>query len=140
MAQALSHRIAGRFVQAIYTTGCTTLASSAVDMAGYDGALFTHVTGNTTSTVTFLVQGSATTATTDYVAISGATVNSTAATRLLQVDLYRPGFRYLRAVTNSTGTANTGAIICQQYDSRTSPTTSASTDVVSSVVVYNGTT
>lgn len=109
----------------VYSTGGTTVGNL-IDMSGYDGLMLTHITGNTTSNVTMTALGSATTTAGDFQAIASASVASTAANRMLAIDLLRPGFRYIKPSVASTGTANAGAVLGILYHPHVKPTTNSS--------------
>lgn len=130
-----------------YTTGCTTAASGILDLGVYggcEGVLLRHVTGNTTSSVSFSLQVSATTAAASFAqAVFNSTNVSLASTQTaseLMIDYVRPTYRYLRTVTNSTGIANVGTVIATLYGIRSAPTTQATTHVAASMVALSPTT
>lgn len=122
-------------VQAPLTAGSTTnnLASNPVDMTGFDGCRFISTIGATSTAVTLIAQMASTTTSSDFAAFgtSITTAATTVADRILALDVYKPTKRYLRTTLNSTGGNDSGGTIAELYGARVSPTTNASTDVVS---------
>lgn len=125
MADYLSKMTRSAIGLNVYSTGGTS-DGNVIDMAGFNGLLLTHITGNTTSAVTFTAKGSPTTTSSDFQAISGASAASTAAHRMLAIDLLRPGFRYIKPSVASTGTANAGVVHALLYGAKSLPTTNSS--------------
>jgi hypothetical protein len=129
-----------------YTTGCTTTASSILDLGLHncEGVMLRHVTANTTSSVSFTLQVSASTATASFANASfnssTVTLASTQTASVMKIDVVKPTYRYLRTVVNSTGIANVGMVIATPYGLRVGPTTNASTHVAGELTVVSPTT
>lgn len=107
--------------------GTSAITSSAVNMAGYDGALFivplgTIVSGAVTSIK--LQQSSDDAAADDYTDIvgSGQTIADTDDDKLVYLDIQRPQKQYLKlVVSRATQNATIGGIQVIQYQKRMMP-------------------
>ncbi len=104
--------------------GVTTITSSAVDMAGYDGVTFLVPLGTIVSgavTALKVQQSSDDAAADDYTDVldSAITIADTDDDKLKYVDILRPGKRYLKlVVTRTVQNATLGGIIALQYQKR----------------------
>ena len=109
--------------------GTTTITSSAVNMAGYDGCCFVVPVGTVVSgaVTSFKLQQSSDDAATDnYSDVLGTsvTIADTDDDGLKYLDIYRPGKQYLKlVVSRATQAATLGGIIAILYKGRTRPAT-----------------
>lgn len=129
-------------VEAAAGAAQTALESDIVDMAEYEGVVFVALTGDVTdgSVLGLNVEHgdesgggdmADTTATATFTA--GAT---SADSKILAVDVYRPTKRYVRAVlTRTTANAVIGGIIAIKYGPRKAPVTQDATVIDSEIVV-----
>lgn len=109
--------------------GVTTITSSAVNMAGFDGVCFvvplgTIVSGAVTSMK--LQQSSDDAGSDDYTDVTGTsiTIADTDDDKLKYLDVYRPGKQYLKlVVSRATQNATLGGIVAIQYRAATRPVT-----------------
>jgi hypothetical protein len=123
------------------SSAASTTYSTQVDMAGYDGCLFTATFGTTagsTGTATFSIRGTntSTAASTLYSAISGASVTIAASTtartgKFASIDIYLSKYRYLKSRFVRTAGVRVQSVLAQSYASRYLPT-SPSTSTLSS--------
>lgn len=87
--------------------GTSTVTSSAVDMQGYDGALFFTSFGTAASNNTVkLQQSSDDGGSDDYTDLTGTSVTSGSSDEDVWIDYTRPGKRYLKFIA-SRGTSST---------------------------------
>lgn len=110
----------------------TAIDSSILDMQGYEGVMFIALTGDVldTSALTLTVKGnSANSLTVPTPVVQAATTLFTADatsadSKALLVDLYKPALRYVFAtLTRATANAAIGGILALQYSAGNKPTT-----------------
>lgn len=134
----LSKLVRSELVQAPLVSGTTTnnLGSSAVDMAGFDGCRFTTIIGNSTAvtTVTLTAQGSDSTTVGTFQSLSGVTAASTVSNIMLQLDVFKSPFRYLRTILNTTLANVIGGTIADKYAPHVSPVTQSTAHVIASAL------
>jgi len=119
--------------------GQATNLSSAIDMQGFDSAVF-YVSVSTivsTGTVTCKLQGSANESASpdDYVDLKGTAVAYTDAddNKVAVLEIDHPGYRYLRCVvTTATANGTIDGVIAVQHKAKSEPVTHDSTTVVGS--------
>ena len=107
--------------------GATTITSSAIDMAGYDGCCFlvplgTIVSGSVSSIK--VQQSDDDAASDDYTDVldSAITIADTDDDKLKYVDILRPGKRYLKLlVLRTVQNLTAGGILAIQYQKRMKP-------------------
>lgn len=125
-------------IQAPLVSGTSTnnLGSNTVDMQGFDGCRFTCIVGNSTAVaapITMTAQGSASTVAGEF---SNFSTNITAATTvsnvLLQLDVFRSAYRYLRVTLNSTLGSVIGGVIADKYAAKATAVTQSTAHVVAS--------
>lgn len=113
--------------------------SEFVDMSGFDGVMFVGNLGTADSTgvCTMAVETSATTKSTAFSALSGATISSSAgeSDKMFVIDVYRPQERYVRTSITATTLIEYGGTTALQYLPIKAPTTHTSTSLVGSVVL-----
>ena len=128
----------------VFSTGTTGTGNlgNAVDMAGFEGCRFIVDLGATTVLSRTLQISGSTASGGTYTTLAGAVTNATTLShRLMSIDMYRPTYRFLKALFSSTGLADTGSgIIAELYSPRVSPTTNVSTDVAAEAFVAGATT
>lgn len=132
MSRNLSKAVKLTVVLAAVAAGTSDQTSSVLDMTGYDGVMFVALTGDVTSTcvLTLTAKGNTANSTSSPTpatlgATDAFTADATSAdSKLIFVDIYRPTQRYVFAVL-SRGTANAvvGGIIAIQYKASKKPTT-----------------
>lgn len=110
--------------------GTSAITSSAVNMAGFDGALFIIPVGTVVSgaVTTAKVQQCDTTGG-SYADLTGTsvTVADTDDDGLKYIDIFRPQEQFLKVVVSrATQNATIGGIVCIQYKARTRPTSHGS--------------
>ncbi len=115
-------------VYGVTTTTAQTIYSDQVDLANYEGVMFSAVfksTAASTGTATFTVIGTdtSTAASTSYTALNGASVTiakSTTATgkRIASIDCYRPQYRYVKAKVVKLAKILISGIVAQKYGPR----------------------
>lgn len=123
-----------------WTTGVTTGVGAAIDLAGYEGACFICPIQQTTATASLQVSGSTATGGT-YTTLASCQAETTVnGDRFLIVDVFRPTFRFLKAVVNSTGTSDKGGPVgVLLYGGRSLPSTHSSDVSDSTNVSYAAT-
>ncbi len=126
---SLNNAIKATMVQAPLVAGVSDPDSSSVDMSGFESVLFVGNIGTTPGegTVALQVEGSNSTGSTSFVALSGALATSTTGDddTLIGVDCIKPvGYRYIRtALTRgTTETIEYGGTVAYQYNAATLPT------------------
>jgi hypothetical protein len=115
--------------------GTSTITSSALNMAGFDGVLFlvplgTIVSGAVTSLK--IQQSSDDGSSDDYTDVAGTaqTIADTDDDKCLYVDMQRPGKQYLKLiVSRATQNATIGGIFAIQYQKRSLGTASHGSNV-----------
>ena len=127
-------------VEAAATAGTSTLTTDVLDMTGYEGVMFVVLTGDVTDTsvLTLTVKANSANSTSSPTPITqkasdAFTANATTAdSKVIFVDVYKPGLRYVFAeLTRATANAVIGGIIAIQYGSRSKPTTQDATVIAS---------
>lgn len=115
----------------------TDVDGAAVDMAGFDGAIFvTSIEDSVATGVATLTVKQCDTSGGSYAALSGAVATATSATnddlntKLLVVDVYRPLERYLKAnIGSATANIAFGATYAILYKGRVAPVTQLTAEV-----------
>jgi len=113
------------------TTAQTAVASTAVDMAGFDNALFLTTLGsfNAANTVN-LAQGDLANGS-DAADLAGSKVIPTANNQAVWLEAVKPKGRYLRLEVDRSGATTTvGEIWCIQSNGRVFPCDNLTTDVI----------
>lgn len=138
MAQNFSKGLKQTAVQGVTTTTAnSTIYGDRVDMANYDGCMFSFVfksTATSTGTAGLSIVGSnsSTAAAATYTAISGASLTVTKSSnanskRLASIDVYRPQYRYLRPLVVKKDRLILESVIAQQYGPRQEPAGASTT-------------
>ena len=118
----------------------TAIDSSILDMQGYEGVMFIALTGDVTATsdLTLTIKGNTANHLTVPTPITQKattlfTADATSAdSKALVVDLYKPALRYVFAnLTRATANAVIGGIIAIQYNSTNKPTTNDASVIAS---------
>jgi hypothetical protein len=110
-------------IKAAESTATTGSTSSAIDMAGFDSVLFVRKAG---AARTFTIEGTDTGATaTDFAALTGAAVTTTATGQTAIIEVVKPTQRYLRMVVGAGVTAVYSECFAVQWDARNAPITNA---------------
>lgn len=128
-------------VSAAAAAGQTDVASSILDMAGFDGVLFVALLGDVTDTsvLTLTAQQNTANSTSGMAALTGTATftagASDADSKAMILDVIRPVERYVRAVL-SRGTANAAVdgILAIQYRAGTKPCTQDASVIASSLI------
>jgi hypothetical protein len=107
------------------TTGTTTITGSALDMAGFDGALFIVRLGSPATNNNLRVQQCDTTGG-SYADLTGTLVGNHATDNPLIVDVKRPVEQFLKYQITRGTTTTIDAVTIIQYKSRVHPTTQPS--------------
>ena len=136
----LSKDIKITVVEAAAAAGTTELVSDVLDMTGYEGIMFIALTGDVTDTSVLTLTAKGNTANSvssptpvTQKATDAFTADATSAdSKVLMVDVYKPAMRYMFAsLTRATANAVVGGIIAIQYDAKTKPTTQDATVIAS---------
>jgi len=140
----LSKEVKITVVSPAATAATTAIDSDILDMSGYEGVMFIALLGDITSGCvltlnaksnsanSLTVPSPVTQASATYTDGSGTTADSKA----LMVDVYRPGLRYVFAnLTRTTQNAVIGGIIAIQYSAHNRPTTQAASVLASTFAV-----
>jgi hypothetical protein len=101
------------------TTGTTTITGSAIDMAGFDGALFIVRLGSPATNNNIRVQG-ATASAGSYNDLAGTLVGNSATDNPLIVDIMRPVDQFLKYQVTRGTTTTIDAVTIIQYKARRS--------------------
>lgn len=118
----------------------TAIDSSILDMQGYEGVMFIALTGDVTATsdLTLTIKGNTANHLTVPTPITQKattlfTADATSAdSKALVVDLYKPALRYVFAnLTRATANAVIGGIIAIQYQAGNKPTTNDASVIAS---------
>lgn len=126
--------------QAPLVTGAATTGTKGaiVDMAGFNGCLFTGTIGTVGSTddVTAFIQDTSSTGGT-WAAIGGATITSTTgdSDKYFAIDVYKPHRRYLRTVSNISAVVEYGGVTAIQYEPNDVPTSHSTGTLATAVVL-----
>lgn len=129
-----------------WTTGITSGLSGPYDTQNLECVDFIVSVPQTTTIVTCLVQGAATTTAGDFAQLaynsSNLSINSTVTggCHWITIKKPHPSYRYLKVSVNSTGITSQGQVIAIGTGVRVRPTTSASTEVVAQVYAVSPTT
>lgn len=124
-----NHKINIAATTAAGAAGQTTITSSAVNMAGFDGVCFVVPIGPITSgavTSMKLQQSSDDGSSDNYSDVLGTsvTIADDDDNKLKYLDCYRPTKQYLKLViSRATQDATIGSVVAIQYDARTLPVT-----------------
>ena len=122
------------------TAATSAIDSSILDMQGYEGVMFIALTGDVTATsdLTLTIKGNSANHLTVPTPITQKattlfTADATSAdSKALVVDLYKPALRYVFAnLTRATANAVIGGIIAIQYNSTNKPTTNDASVIAS---------
>lgn len=137
MANNFSKSIKQDAVYGVTTTTAKTFFGDKVDMATYEGALFTATfksSAASTGHCTWTIVGTdtSTAASTSYTALNGASVtveHSTTAgdKRIASIDCYRPQYRYLRTKMVKQAGILLNSIVCQKYSPCVQPAAASTT-------------
>lgn len=136
----LSKGIKITVVEAAAAAAQTELVTDVLDMSGYEGVMFIALTGDVsnTSVLTLTVKGNTANSVSTPTPITqkatdAFTADATSAdSKALVVDLYKPAMRYVfGSLTRTTADAIVGGIIAIQYDAKTKPTTQDATVIAS---------
>lgn len=104
------------------TANTTTITSAAVDMAGYDGALFFTSFGTADATNTCKLQQSSDDASTDaYSDLEGTSVASGTSDEDVWIDITNPGKRYLKFLGLRGASSTLESMWVIQYKARSLP-------------------
>jgi hypothetical protein len=127
----LSKSIKVTVVEAAAAAGTSELVTDVLDMQGYEGVMFLALTGDVTDTSVLTLTAKANSANsvssptpitqkaTDAFTASATTADS----KVLLVDVYKPTLRYVFAsLTRATANAVVGGIIAIQYCAKNKPT------------------
>ncbi len=110
-------------------TGTSTITGSALDMAGYEGAIFVCRLGSPATNNTFHITQCDTTGG-SYAAILGTSTGAHATNNPLIIDIYRPKEQFLKYVVTRGTTSTIDIITIIQYGSASRPVTQPSgTDI-----------
>lgn len=137
---------ASRKVILNWTTGITSGLSAPYDTANMECVDFCISVPQTTTNVTCLVQGAATTTAGDFAQLQYNSTNISCASTVtggchwITIKKPHPSYRYLKVSVNSTGVSSQGQVIAIGTGTRVKPTTSASTEVVAQVYAVSPTT
>lgn len=144
--QNLLENVAVEYINdAITAASDTDDDSAAVDMQGYEGALFiVPITDSVATGVATMTIQQETTSGGTYAALSGAVATATSAVnddlngKLLIVDVYKPRERYLKAtLTSATANIAFGATTVIKYGARAVPITQATAEVAASTTAIS---
>ena len=109
----LSHDVLVTTVAPV-ATGTSTITSSAIDMAGYDGALFIVRLGSPATNNSLKIQQCDTTGG-SYADLLGTSVGSHATDNPLVVDVFRPREQFLKYVVTRGTTSTIDIVTIIQY-------------------------
>jgi hypothetical protein len=101
-------------------TGTTTITGAALDMAGFDGALFIVRLGSPATNNNIRVQECATSGG-SYNDLAGTLVGNHATDNPLIVDIYRPRMQFLKYQVTRGTTSTIDIVTVLQYKARTNP-------------------
>ncbi|MBI1207500.1 MAG: hypothetical protein GC191_09470 [Azospirillum sp.] len=128
MSEQLATEVKATLIQAALADGQTDPASTAIDMAGFDGVLLVGIVGavTATGTVTLAAEQSADNGAADpFTPVAGASAaaDDQDGNKLLMLDLYRPRERFIRTqLTRGTANSVYGGTLALQYAGRSRPT------------------
>lgn len=147
MGVNFSRSITANAVYGVLTTTAGTVYSDIVDLSGAKGVLFSALfksTAASTGTATFTVVGTdtSTAASTDYTAITGASVtitNSTTANakRLASIDVCQPIYRYVKAKLVKEAKILLNGILAQKYGLSVEPAAASTTYAAATAAAAN---
>ncbi len=106
-------------------TGTSTITSSAIDMAGYDGALFIIRLGSPATNNNIRISQCDTTGG-SYAELTGTLVGNHATDNPLVIDIYRPREQFLKYIVTRGTTTTIDIVTVIQYNARNRPQTQAS--------------
>ena len=106
-------------------TGTTTITGTALDMAGYDGALFIVRLGSPATNNNLRIQQCDTSGG-SYADLAGTLVGNHATDSPLIVDIYRPRKQFLKYQVTRGTTSTIDIVTIVQYTSRSRPVTQPS--------------
>lgn len=136
----LSKSIKITVVEATAAAGTSELVSDVLDMSGYEGVMFIALTGDVTTAcdLTLTAKGntansvSSPTPVTQKATTLFAADGTSADSKVLVVDVYKPVMRYMFAsLLRATANAVVGGIIAIQYGANNKPTTQDATVIAS---------
>lgn len=136
----LSKSIKVTVVEAAAAAAQTELVTDVLDMSGYEGVLFIAMTGDvtTSSVLTLTVKGNSANSVSSPTPVTqkatdAFTAGATSAdSKVLMVDVYRPTLRYVfGSLTRTTADAVVGGIIAIQYGAGLKPTAQDATVIAS---------
>lgn len=129
-------------VAAAAAAATTAIDSSVLDMQGFDGVMFIALTGDVTDTsvLTLTAKGNSANSTSSPTPVTQVATDaftagaSTADSKALVVDVYKPALRYVFAnLTRATANAVIGGIIAIQYKADLRPTTQDASVIASAI-------
>lgn len=134
MSRNLSNQMKLTRAKVAVAAGTSDQNSSIIDMANFEGVIFTVLFGTITSgaVTSVKLQHGADSGGSDMADIEGTsiTVADTESNKAVRLDLYRPRYRYVRCVVDrGTQNAVLDGITADQYGARVQPTTDDSTTV-----------
>jgi hypothetical protein len=106
-------------------TGTSTITGSALDMAGYDGALFIVRLGSPATNNNIRISQCDTTGG-SYAELTGTLVGNHATDNPLVIDIYRPREQFLKYIVTRGTTTTIDIVTVIQYNSRNRPVTQPS--------------
>lgn len=136
----LSKSIKVTVVEAAAAAAQTELVTDVLDMSGYEGVLFIAMTGDvtTSSVLTLTVKGNSANSVSSPTPVTqkatdAFTAGATSAdSKVLMVDVYRPTLRYVfGSLTRTAADAVVGGIIAIQYGAGLKPTAQDATVIAS---------
>lgn len=136
----LSKGIKVTVVEAAAAAAQTELVTDVLDMSGYEGVIFIALTGDVTvaSVLTLTVKGNSANSVSSPTPVTqkatdAFTAGATSAdSKVLMVDVYKPTLRYMFAsLTRTAADAVVGGIIAIQYGANNKPTTQDATVIAS---------
>lgn len=129
-------------VEAAAAAAQTELVTDVLDMQGYEGVMFIALTGDVTtaSVLTLTVKGntansvSSPTPVTQKATAAFTADGTSADSKALMVDVFRPTMRYMfGSLTRTTANAIVGGIIAIQYGARNKPTSQDASVIASAL-------
>lgn len=136
----LSKSIKVTVVEAAAAAAQTELVTDVLDMSGYEGVLFIAMTGDvtTSSVLTLTVKGNSANSVSSPTPVTqkatdAFTAGATSAdSKVLMVDVYKPTLRYVfGSLTRTAADAVVGGIIAIQYGAGLKPTSQDATVIAS---------
>lgn len=129
-----------------WSTGITSGVSAPLDVSGIEHLTLICTVPQTTTNVTFLVQGSPTTTAGDFAQLQYNSTNLSLAStaqggcHVIQINKPHANYRYIKTAVNSTGVSSQGEVIAIGIGNKSLPITQVSTEVISSIQAVSPTT